>query len=395
MLSFSNDIAIEFDKKDLMSFFSSSLVFFGCFVRIFNTRFLLKIKHKYKNWVTIVIWANSIILLIVGKYTKLFGLTIVASICVGIGTSLGDCTIIGFMKCFPPKIISGYSSGTGMSGIIGAALYLLFKLFNVSFLTTVLSLLVFYPVYGVCFLLVIRMKLNMHKTTQSLILNKQEQGPKETDIVDAELESNASIPAENDKQQQEELEKNESAINAPLTWQNFVRVFLKAWGLFLSFGLLYFLEYIAITSISSQIAEKYKNNYAPDKVPRIVSVLFETLQLAYQCGIFLSRSSLDLIQIKKIWLILTFLFAFSGLSFVQSVIHATPGIWLPIITIFLLGFTGGFGYANIFHQVLKNKKIDKSERELSININGMASDLGIIFSSLIGYFFSFMWKKIN
>ena len=37
----------------------------------------------------------------------------------GISCSLGDCTMYGFMKVFPPMVISGYVCGTGMAGIFG------------------------------------------------------------------------------------------------------------------------------------------------------------------------------------------------------------------------------------------------------------------------------------
>ena len=103
------------------------------------------------------------------------------------------------MKCFPPIILSGYSSGTGMSGVLGATLYLIFKLCNVSFTKTVLSLLVFYPIYGLCFFLIIRMKLAMKSKTQQVLLEQSqlEEGflPKEIseDEVKISLSSSPDI----------------------------------------------------------------------------------------------------------------------------------------------------------------------------------------------------------
>ena len=45
----------------------------------------------------------------------------------GIGSFLGDPTILGFMKAFPPDVISGYASGNGAAGIVGTLYCLLFR----------------------------------------------------------------------------------------------------------------------------------------------------------------------------------------------------------------------------------------------------------------------------
>lgn len=143
-----------------MSFFSSALVLFGFMMSFFNSGFLLKVKHRHKLFATIILWTVSIGLFILARYLHIFGLTLLASLLVGIGTNLGDVTVLGFMKCLPPLIISGYSFGTGLGGVIGAALYFIFKSFNVLINATLLSMFAFYPIYTLSFYLVLRMQLN-------------------------------------------------------------------------------------------------------------------------------------------------------------------------------------------------------------------------------------------
>lgn len=48
-----------------------------------------------------------------------------ASVLVGIGCSLGESTILGFLKTFPCQAIGYYSSGTGLAGISGALIFML------------------------------------------------------------------------------------------------------------------------------------------------------------------------------------------------------------------------------------------------------------------------------
>ncbi len=46
--------------------------------------------------------------------------TLIVPLLSGISCALSNCTMYGFMKVFPSKVISGYVSGTGMAGIFGS-----------------------------------------------------------------------------------------------------------------------------------------------------------------------------------------------------------------------------------------------------------------------------------
>ena len=147
--------------------------------------------------------------------------------------------------------------------------------------------------------------------------------------------------------------------------------------------LAYFLEYISITAIASQITKDYKQRY-PVQTPTMILYLFEIINLAYQCGVFATRSTLDLIKIKKVHFITLILFVFSTLIFVQSLVHHDWGVGWVIANIVCVGFFGGLAFGNIYYMMLELKTILKSEREILINIIGIFSDLGIIASSLVG-----------
>ena len=53
-----------------------------------------------------------------------FFLSLLGSLMIGISCSLGESVVLGFLKSFPSKLVSGWSSGTGMAGVGGAGLYL-------------------------------------------------------------------------------------------------------------------------------------------------------------------------------------------------------------------------------------------------------------------------------
>lgn len=60
-----------------------------------------------------------------------FFLTMIPSLIMGTGSALGEATIIGALRNYPKNLITGWSSGTGMAGISGALLTLIFKMFKI------------------------------------------------------------------------------------------------------------------------------------------------------------------------------------------------------------------------------------------------------------------------
>ena len=60
-----------------------------------------------------------------------FCLTLLPSFIMGTGYAFGESTVLGYLKSFPKDLVGGWSSGTGLSGLIWELLNLLVKLFDV------------------------------------------------------------------------------------------------------------------------------------------------------------------------------------------------------------------------------------------------------------------------
>ena len=394
--SFSNDMAIEFGKENLMTFYSSALVIFALILCFLNSGILLTIKHKYKIWATIAIWVTSIILFILAEKYQIFMLSMVASILVGLATNLGQLTTIGFMKCFPPIIVSGLSSGTGMGGVLGSVVYVVFKHYNISITTTLLSMLLFYPLYAFSFYLVTRLQLK--RQTMASNANNNETAD---DSQINHIEMNQEIAEQPDPESPNEmdeataqalLEEQESKINERLSWESFKFIYSKVGRLLLSFFFIYFLNYLSITSFASLIRSKYKKMYTEDDMPTMVYLLFEMLQLMFCIGYFMGKSSLDFFQIKRIWAISTWMIVVTITFCGQIFIEMALPVWIPITNMFFVGLVAGFGWVNICHQILEHPEIGKKHRELALNFNMMFSYFGIILSSFLGFLFLYLWN---
>jgi battenin len=85
-------------------------------------------RNKFIKYIFISFCYKGIIILIIsstanknwGFYTALVG-----SVICGSTQALGEAVILGYLKAFPSDLVSGWSSGTGMAGIMGSGSFLL------------------------------------------------------------------------------------------------------------------------------------------------------------------------------------------------------------------------------------------------------------------------------
>ena len=62
----------------------------------------------------------------------MFYLSMFASVMIGIQSSLGESTTLGFLKGFPGETIGFYGSGTGFAGIFGSGTLIVLKAIKLS-----------------------------------------------------------------------------------------------------------------------------------------------------------------------------------------------------------------------------------------------------------------------
>ena len=339
-----------------MGMLSGSMVFLSVIGRYFYSKYGLKYKHKNKMWSVIVMWTLAIMIMFIAKIISSFTLVLISCLLIGLGTSIGSLVVIGFIKCFPPEIFSGYSAGTGFSGVLGAVLYLLLKLFDFSFDTILLVMVLFYPFFGLAFYGIIKIKvliITEKKMNSILSTNTLEYNNLDEDQEDISNISQISIT--------ENVEDREAKINEELSWNNVVYIngFISSY--FVAFYLLYVFEYISITEIGNQIAMKYRKSRNPDDylLVKTKHLFFEILQLLYELGIFFGRGSLDVCKIKRVYLIIIFLGLSSLSLLVQIYISSLINSFFIYFNFFCVGLFGGLGYANITYWVLQNKNLDK------------------------------------
>ena len=109
--------------------------------------------------------------------------------------------------------------------------------------------------------------------------------------------------------------------------------------------------------------------------------------MAYQIGVFISRSSLPVLKVARVTLITVGQIAVFSMYF--SVAYWK---WLELecqlILMFVCGLFGGGSFANCYYLLMKNETLDKSQKEVAIGIMGFLNEIGVISASLFALFIS-------
>eukprot|EP00045_Choanoeca_perplexa_P008225 m.75455 g.75455 ORF g.75455 m.75455 type:complete len:398 (-) comp14406_c0_seq6:617-1810(-) len=248
-------------------------------------------------------------------------------LCASISVILGEVTFLAFTSMFHRSVISSWSSGTGAAGAIGASSYL--------GLTMVLS-----P-ENTCLVMTI-VPLGMLACYFGLLTKRPEGN--------------------------ERLAKDTN-----LGFAEKLRIIR---GLFPYMGplfLVYFSEYTINQGLYEHLLFKGST--------MSTSAQYRLYQTVYQCGVFASRSSLQLFPIRRLWIP-------AGLQALNLVLLAldTKYAWIPTfwpITVWIVfeGLLGGAVYVNAFALISKNS--EPAHREFAMGIASVADTCGITLAGVV------------
>ena len=70
---------------------------------------------------------------------------------IGSSCSFGDTTLQGYLKCFKPEIVSGFSMGTGFAGVYGSIYWLLMEYLQFTIVKNLSFMILVYFIYYLVF----------------------------------------------------------------------------------------------------------------------------------------------------------------------------------------------------------------------------------------------------
>uniref|UniRef100_A0A8C9R3N2 Battenin n=1 Tax=Scleropages formosus TaxID=113540 RepID=A0A8C9R3N2_SCLFO len=263
------------------------------------------------------------------------------------------------------SVLGGWGSGTGGAGVIGAFLYSAFTQAGLSPRTTLLIMLVVPVVMTISyyFLLVFPPAFSQWQCMEEgPVRNNQERRP----LMEEEEEKEAA----------EDEEKPDERFLEPLTFPDKVTVIRGLVKFIVPLGLVYFAEYFINQGLLELLffpasflshAEQYR--------------WYQTL---YQIGVFVSRSSLFCVKIRRVWIMSVLQCVNAVLLCVAVQFHFLPNVFTVFVIIFYEGLLGGAAYINTFHFI--SKETGAREREFAMAAASVGDSLGIALSSPLSFF---------
>lgn len=146
-------------------------------------------------------------------------------------------------------------------------------------------------------------------------------------------------------------------------------------------AVVYFMEYTITTSFTIACASQIIDLKPGRKEEFVYENAYVVFNLCYQVGVFISRSSLPFLKIKRVWLITIAQFCLFMFYMLNAAFFFCKNIYVLFGLMLFVGLMGGAQFVNVIYLIKQTDKLDKTDKELALNMTSMCNDIGILLSS--------------
>ena len=418
-------LAFELDMSKYLQIYTSVATIFSVLTRIINSKLCLKVSYR-KRIFFLCFWMLAGYLsmyavlelhsTVLNGYNVLcFILSFIPCFFLGSSYAFGEAAMVAYLRLFPKTLIAGWSSGTGLSGLISGALNLTSQLidnFSLKYLYLFLAPLGF--VYLFLFVCTFRILKSQERRIEreerlsqermSIIRDstvgykveernnednyeKPKDGNMEVIVENKELDENNEKTKENDDKEMENMNK----ANQVISFENFKRVMHMVGRVIINLGLIYFLQFFCVNTLIVLACNQKDIDFLPTGCSDTNKIYrrgkFEFINLSYQIGMFLSKTFIKIVRrIQPIEVYTVAILIANIIYTIEILADFLPwGVFIPIGLI--LGFFSGGTYAGGFYTILNSSAVQKNYKELTVNIATIFNDTGTFLSGIIGFIF--------
>eukprot|EP00042_Codosiga_hollandica_P026296 m.123240 g.123240 ORF g.123240 m.123240 type:complete len:426 (+) comp52150_c0_seq2:55-1332(+) len=373
-------ITQQYNAENLIGLIPYANIALGLFALGVNTFLLIGRSYSLR------MVANSCLMvlgLIGVAFSPNFGVALVAIMILGSSSSFGECVLLGYMRLYPSQLMSAWGAGTGVAGIGGASLYLLYSSENLSLRESFLVTLPWVAVYVFAFFLL------LDRTDEMVNLKYQALPQDETPT--ATESATMSVQGQHD---------GGLETKAQRYWRCLKLVSFYAFNI----GAVYFFEYVISAGCASKVlavdidCTTYSSQPVCDShnstcewrtsdngecvstsyLPRNSYAIFS---FCYQFGVLVSRSSIQFFKIRRVGIV-TVLQGINMVLWMLQDYYKVAGLWVLFPLMFVTGLFGGSSYVNIYYLILNTDKIPEKDREMCVNFASISVTLGITLACL-------------
>lgn len=407
-------LAKELGMEDYLTIYTSASIIFALITRIINSKLFVKLSYKKRIfflcfWMMAGYFLMFLVLLLhdtglSDHDTFCFILSFIPCFFLGSSYAFGESAIIAYLRLYPRTLLGGWSSGTGLSGIVGGLLNFLSQLnddFSLKYLYLILT-----PI-GILYAFLFELTVKIYIAHENNISNNtpnMELSPVIRDTIDdnennemkgtekqlqqpKQLKINEPIEIEKEKEDKEMENMNKG--NKAISLDNCRNVMKNCGEVIINLGLIYLLQFFCLSCLVKRDCDKVKIGFLPkdndddegeDRVGQ-----YEFISLFFQLGMFTSKTFIKIarrIQPIEVYTIVI------GVINIIFLIEYYAGFlkwgnytWLC----FILGFFGGGTYAGGFYTILNSDRVPENLKELTVNVATAFNDIGTFFSGIFGF----------
>jgi battenin len=266
-----------------------------------------------------------------------------------LSSGAGEVTFLAMSSYYKKSTISAWSSGTGGAGIVGAFSYLLLRHW--------IGLSPRYTLF-----IVSPFPLLMLVSTFVLMTGQH---------------------AQNGFFSRGTLKGSSHASSLEVTFSDKLKQLLPLTRYMIPLFIVYYSEYLINQSVSPNL------NFKTGLITHGAYVYYSNI---YQAGVFVSRSSVSIFPIKRIWIPSLLQAVNFVILFLDAYFRIIPSIWFIFAIIFWEGLLGGSTYVNAFYRISCDSKPEF--REFSMGVTSVADSVGIAISGVTSIFLQ-PWLKVH
>lgn len=332
---------------------------------------------------------SAVAFIITGLF-KSQAMIFIGVICASFSSGLGESTYLSSTPLYGDVSLYGWSMGTGAAGLLGSVSYALLRI--VLPIEPIMMIMLVVPIAMMFAFFHLIEPVSETRTDSQQIRQRRQTNDESADAslsiisrgVDDQQRSVEGISllrnygtqeAAPNAQQAIDSSQDKSLDNSAFDFQAKLRCLPSLAKYFLPLLLVYFAEYFINQGLFELI-------YYPEVSFLNHAAQYRWFQVSYQLGVMISRSSLDLVQIKNLWLmsILQAVNAALFLLHAMKFVHI-PSFYIVILLIIYEGLLGGFTYVNTFYRIKKEVKTDR--QEFCISTVTTADSLGIVMAGVV------------
>lgn len=264
-------------------------------------------------------------------------LAILGVVVTSISSGLGEVSLLQFSSYYSKNVISTWSSGTGGAGVLGAISYTGLSVLGIR---TAMLIMLFIPILMSVAFWIIR-------------------PPPRPDNEQCILE-------------QRRAETHDQPKDYIAGLKNKLKLIPGLMKFMIPLGSVYLFEYFINQGMFELI---YFEDEFIDNATQ-----YKWLQVLYQIGVFVSRSSVNLFHISNIWL-MSILQLLNVFIYTFEAIYAyIPSIWIVFVLTLWEGLLGGGAYVNTFYKI--SKDVPEDRKQFSMSVTSLSDAIGITFAGI-------------